>query len=330
MRYFIHILPFVALLFIASCSSGSNVVVSDDGDQVVAMVDKKKLLCSDIERDMPVGLSGVDSVTFVRMYVDNWVLTQLKMVRAEEVLSSSTEDIDRLVEGYRQSLIMRRLDQYYIDSYIDADISEREITSYYRTYSSSFRLDHHEVQGVIVKAPRTFRNTSTLTTALRNAKRDGSTVEVAALAEKHGLELTDQLGMWVPYSDFLSNLPTERSRSYDNLLSSSDVQHISTDDAHFYFIITNVARRGEVAPLECVEEDIRRRIFADRRSNIVGRYEDELRQEAMSDGRIMFRDTVLLNSLRYRMPESEAAEVEVVELEVDAVEEHIEEDPIIQ
>lgn len=326
MRYLIHILPLAALLFVAACTTGQRSTTSNDDDEVVAMVDRSRLLRSDIERDMPAGLSGVDSVTFARMYIDNWVLTELKMKRADEVLSASSEDIDRLVEGYRQSLIMRRLDQYYIDHYIDSEISEREISAYYRTYSSSFRLDHHEVQGVIVKAPRTFRNTSTLTTALRNAKLSGSTEEVTALAVKHGLTLTDQLGVWVSYSDFLSNLPTERSRSYDHLLSSSDVQHITTDDALFYFIITDVARRGEVAPLECVEEDIRRRIFADRRSSIVGQYEDELRHEAMAEGRIMLADTVLRNSLSYQTPEPQQEPTVDTSATEEVVEEIIEED----
>ena len=126
--------------------------------------------------------------------------------------------------------------------------------------------------------------------------------------------------MWVSYSDFLSNLPTERSRSYTDLLSKSGVQQMKADDAVFYFVIIDVARKGEVAPLECVEDDIRRRLYAERRADIVKQYETELKRESVLNGRVTMADSVLMESMSF-MP----AEVESVEV-IDVTEEQIEED----
>ena len=286
-------------------------------DEVVATVDDFALLRADIVRDMPQGLTGTDSITFSRMYIDNWVLNKLKMSRAEEVLSSYEKDIERLVEGYRQSLIMRQLDQYYIDRNLDTEITDKQLTSYYRANSASFKLDHNKVRGVVVKTPRSFRNTSTLSTALKRVAKSGQTEEVMALAEKHNLLVTDYSKVWVSYSDFLSNLPTVRTRSYSDLLSKSDVQQMTSDDASFYFIIVDVAHKGEIAPLECVEEDIRRRLYAERRANIVGEYEAELKREATLNGRVSTIDSVLMKSMAFT-PEGDAmpqtAEVENEEI----------------
>ena len=274
-------------------------------EEVVATVDDFALLRADIVRDMPQGLTGTDSITFSRMYIDNWVLNKLKMSRAEEVLSSYEKDIERLVEGYRQSLIMRQLDQYYIDRDLDTEITDKQLTSYYRANSASFKLDHNKVRGVVVKTPRSFRNTSTLSTALKRVTKSGQTEEVMALAEKHNLLVTDYSKVWVSYSDFLSNLPTVRTRTYSDLLSKSDVQQMTSDDASFYFIIVDVAHKGEIAPLECVEEDIRRRLYAERRANIVGEYEAELKREATLNGRVSTIDSVLMKSMAFT-PESDA------------------------
>ena len=274
-------------------------------EEVVATVDDFALLRADIVRDMPQGLTGTDSITFSRMYIDNWVLNKLKMSRAEEVLSSYEKDIERLVEGYRQSLIMRQLDQYYIDRDLDTEITDKQLTSYYRANSASFKLNHNKVRGVVVKTPRSFRNTSTLSTALKRVTKSGQTEEVMALAEKHNLLVTDYSKVWVSYSDFLSNLPTVRTRSYSDLLSKSDVQQMTSDDASFYFIIVDVAHKGEIAPLECVEEDIRRRLYAERRANIVGEYEAELKREATLNGRVSTIDSVLMKSMAFT-PESDA------------------------
>ena len=274
-------------------------------EEVVATVDDFALLRADIVRDMPQGLTGTDSITFSRMYIDNWVLNKLKMSRAEEVLSSYEKDIERLVEGYRQSLIMRQLDQYYIDRDLDTEITDKQLTSYYRANSASFKLNHNKVRGVVVKTPRSFRNTSTLSTALKRVTKSGQTEEVMALAEKHNLLVTDYSKVWVSYSDFLSNLPTVRTRSYSDLLSKSDVQQMTSDDASFYFIIVDVAHKGEIAPLECVKEDIRRRLYAERRANIVGEYEAELKREATLNGRVSTIDSVLMKSMAFT-PESDA------------------------
>lgn len=323
MRKLLYILSMVAVIITSSCANEQKQTDTTLDDDVIAVVDGEELRVADVMRDMPAGITDADSVTFMRMYVDNWVLNRLKMKRAEEVLSSS-EDIDRLVEGYRQSLMMRQLDQYYIDKMLDTEITDKQIAAYYRANSAAFKLDHNMVQGVVVKVPKSFRNTSTLTTAMRNSASDGDWQELNALAEKHSLQVVNMAEQWVSYSDFLSNLPTERSRSYNDLISKSTVQQMSSDDANFYFIITNRALKGEIAPLESVKEDIRRRLYAERRSEIVAEYETELKRESVAEGRVMVRDEVLMQSMSY-----DPTEVEETTTTVRDAEETIAEDDVI-
>lgn len=322
MQKFIHIVTLTLALSVTACRE-SNVQISDSAEKdIVAKVDNKILLSSDIERDMPKGLSIVDSVTFAKMYIENWVLNQLKMRRAEEVLSTNQADIERLVEGYRQSLIMRQLDQYYIDSYIDLEISSQQISAYYRANSASFRLDHEKVRGVVVKVPKDFRNTATLNTALNGVAERGDAEEVRALCEKHNLQFSDLSTSWVTYADFLSNLPTERSSSYTSLLSSRSAQQMSSDEANFHFVIVGVARKGDVAPLECVEEDIRRRLYAERCADIISMYEAELKRDAIVSGRVELADSMLLQSMSYVPEQKNGAQTEVVDCE-EIIEEEI-------
>ena len=323
MQKFIQIVALTLVLSVTACRN-SNVQMGDGADKdVVAKVDNKILYGSDIKEAMPVGLSSVDSVTFAKMYIENWVLNQLKMCRAEEVLSSNQADIERLVEGYRQSLMMRQLDQYYIDNAIDLEITDKQLSAYYRANSACFKLDHDKVRGVVVKTSKNFRNTSTLSTALNGIAKRGDIEEVRALCEKHNLQLSDLTAQWVTYSDFLSNLPTERSSSYASLLGKSGVQHMSSDDAHFYFILLDVVRKGEVAPLDCVKEDIRRRLYAERRADIVSKYEAELKQDAIASGRVTVADSLLLKSMSYVPLQQQSVKPVVEEFEEVIVEEVI-------
>ena len=304
MRKLSYILSIIFAAIAFSCTTGDNDGNKVYDEDVIAAVDGVELRIADVMRDMPTGMSGADSATFMRMYVDNWVLNRLKMKRAKEVLSSS-DDIERLVEGYRQSLMMRQLDQYYIDQMLDMEITDKQISAYYRAHSAAFKLDHNVVQGVVVKTPKSFRNTTTLTTAMRNSAKAEDWTELDAMAEKHSLSVVNMTSQWVSYSDFLSNLPTERSRSYNDLISKSTVQQMSSDDAIFYFIITDRALKGEIAPLASVESDIRRRLYAERRDQVVKEYEAELKRESVEEGRIMVRDEALLKSMSYKPETSE-------------------------
>lgn len=296
-RTYYIVLLVVATMF-AACGNGGNFSGGANGKRVVAQVDDKELMVRDILADMPEGLTGVDSATFVRMYTDTWVLNQLKLSRAEEVLTSQ-KDIDRLVEDYRQSLIIRQLDQYYVDKEIKTEITPRQIAAHYRLHSSQFKLDHDKVRGVIVRVPDNFRNTSALSEVLRNVSSDGM-VELNAFVEKHSLQITDLSGDWVLFSDFLSYLPTVRTRSYDNLLQTGKVQNMKSDDVIFYFTITDVVRKGSAAPLETVEDDIRRMLNAERSSAIIKNYEQALKYEAVQGGRVSVDDSVLMESMSNR------------------------------
>ena len=315
MQKLFYILTLALVTLSVGCIYDGDSSLDYDKESVVATVDGHVLLREDIARDMPAGLTGVDSVTFARMYIDNWVLTKLKVSRAEQVLSSSQRDIERLVEGYRQSLIIRQLDQYYIDRAIDVEITDKQLASYYRAHSASFKLDHNKVRGVVVKAPLSFRNTSTLTSILKSVLKSGDTEELRAFTEKLNLGLSDCSQMWVSYSDFLSNLPTVRTRSYNDLISKRDVQQMTSDDAIFYFIITDRALKGETAPLASVESDIRRRLYAERRAEVVAEYEAELKRQSVKDGRVMVRDEALLRSMSYDPAESESASAMVRDAE---------------
>jgi hypothetical protein len=305
MRKLLYIFSSMLVMLTSACSEAEKKSDSKLDDSVIAVVDGVQLRIEDVMRDMPTGITATDSTTFMRMYVENWVLNRLKIKRAEEVLPSS-DDIERLVEGYRQSLIMRQLDQYYIDKMLDTEITDKQISAYYRAHSAAFKLDHNVVQGVVVKVPKGFRNTSTLQTAITNSAKDGNWQELDAMAEKHSLSVINMTSQWVSYSDFLSNLPTERSRTYNDLITKTSVQQMTSDDAVFYFIITNRALKGELAPLASVESDIRRRLYAERCDEIVAEYEAELKRESVEEGRVTLRDEILLKAMGYTPPTAES------------------------
>ena len=288
----------MAAMVAVACSSGDSIIGRNKNSKVVATVDDNELILEDILRDMPEGLTGADSMTFAKMYIDNWVLNHLKLARAEKVLKTQ-EEVNRLVEGYRQSLIMRQLDQYYLDEELDTEITDEQIKTHYKLYSQQFTINHDKVKGIVVRVSKDFRNSSSLREALGEASKN-DTQEISAMAEKHDLQISDLTSEWVTFSDFLSYLPTERTRNYDKLLTKGKVQSMKADDVTFYFTITDIVEKGSKAPIESVTEDIRRMIYAERRGLIIKRYEEELKREAMEQERIEIDNAEMMHALESR------------------------------
>ena len=123
------------------------------GDTTIARAGGKDLRLGDVRSVVPQGLSGDDSAAFMKVYIDRWVLKQLKLQEAETLFSSSAGDIDKMVEEYRQALLIRQLDQHYVDRSIDTVFTADEIAAYYNAHKADFQTRPHDRQG----AHRPFR-----------------------------------------------------------------------------------------------------------------------------------------------------------------------------
>lgn len=105
------------------------------------------------------------------------------------------------------------------------------------------------------------------------------------MCQKSNLEM-QEYSSWVDYSEFLSTLPTSRGRKYEELLKLGQLQEMRDDDGRYYFVITEIRRTGDAAPLERVRETIRRILFNQRQSEIIRAHEEQIYAEALASGEL--------------------------------------------
>lgn len=251
---------------------------------VVAKVGDRVLTIEEINQSTPKNLAGDDSLSFVRMYVDHWLVKQLKVEEASKLFSSEEAEIEKLVEDYRQSLLMRRVDQYHIEQLMSEDFSDDEIARYYNSHKSNFILDETMVKGIIVKC-----NTKDKHNQLRdNIERVGSSSSSIQILEddcqKNGYTLFNHQTEWINFSDFLSDLPTSKSQSYDYILDKVGVQDLVSGNNRYYFMITSACRKGNIAPVEVVSDKIRLILITQRRAEIIKQHEQTILDDAFQSG----------------------------------------------
>ncbi len=254
------------------------------GDTTLARAGGKVLHLRDVQSVVPAGLAGDDSAAFMDRYVDRWVRKQLKLQEAEVLFSSSEADIAKMVEDYRQALLIRKLEQHYVDTDVDTTFTDDEIAAYYNSHKSDFRLDGAVVKGRIVRFDEDFRQARRLR-ELMASESETDRRDFAALCMKNDdVTMTDLTERWVDFTEFLSYLPALRSQNYDSMLATTAVQEMRDDRSHFYLKFDAVRRAGETIPLERLSPTIRRILFNQRQGEMIRRHEEELLERSLESG----------------------------------------------
>lgn len=295
MRKILKISLCVAALFVGACRELPDYLV---GSNTVARVGKNELSISEIQEATPSGLTGADSVSFAKLYIDKWLIRQLKLEEAERLFSSSEADIERLVEDYRQSLLMRKVDQHYIDEQLSEDFTDKDIAEYYNAHKANFTLDRTLVKGRILRFDADYRQRTKLKEQMQKSSTSASAnKQFSDICEKHDFLLVDNRTDWISMSDFLAYLPVVRTQDYSDMLNSLGIQEMKDNNARYYYEITSVCRKGNVAPLEIVADNIRRILITQRRSEIIKNLEQKIVKEAFESG----------HARTYELKKSEAA-----------------------
>lgn len=282
MRQLLKISVFVMLLGAVSCRELPDYLMGDD---VIARVGGELLTVQDISAVVPSNLKGDDSLSFVKQYTDKWLVRQLKVNEADELFSGTEKDIEKLVEDYRQTLLTSKVDQYYIDQQMSDDVSQEDITEYYNTHKSQFLLDRTLVKGRILRFDATYRQSAKLKTQMQKAATSQNDDKAFSdLCAKNNFLLIDNRSEWVNFADFLSNLPIPQSQNNEPLLDKMGVQELKIGSDCYYFDFTSVCRKGNVAPLEIVSDNIRRILITQRRSQIIKSHEEQILKSALEGG----------------------------------------------
>lgn len=278
----VKIAVLAAVAWTAACRELPHYLASDT---TLAKAGRSSLQLRDVASAVPAGMTGEDSVAFMQVYVDRWVRRQLKLDEAEKLFSASAEDIDKMVEEYRQALLIRKLDQHLVDRQIDTTFTEEEIAAYYNARKADFRLDRTIVKGRIVQFKEGYRQAKKLR-ELMAATSPARQQDFRDICAKNDFTVTDLTDRWVDFPEFLSYLPTLRTQNYDAILTPDDVQEMRDSHSHYFFQIREVRREGEPIPLERLRGTIRRILFNQRQGEIIRRHEEELYRRAVQAGEV--------------------------------------------
>lgn len=267
------------LIVCASCSSRRGFKADDEE---VARVGSSYLYRSELAAMMPSGVAAADSVNCSDAIISKWMVAQLKQQEAERLFEESSRDIEKLVEEYRRSLLVHRLDRHYLEEEPCGEISDEDIVAYYNAHKADFRVKQPMVKGEIVAMGEHYRRRGVMTEWFKSSSEERrKDFEESCRKDKIPYHKFDE---WVLFSDFLGNLPLLRNENHDAMLSDRNIRQIHYDRIYYYYRITAALNVGDTMPLEMAKESIRQILTSSHNADVIRRHEEKMKREALSSG----------------------------------------------
>ena len=110
---------------------------------------------SELFNEVPLSLNEKDSAIFVDNYIHNWLVNQMIVEKSEEMIPQEVISVNKKINKYKLSLISYEFEQFYINKRLDTNISNFEISEYYKNHLDDFVLNDYVVKCMYIMIPKT-------------------------------------------------------------------------------------------------------------------------------------------------------------------------------
>ena len=272
----------IVLPILSSCRAISSFL---KGGEVVAEVGSEKLYRSDLDAIMPKGISQQDSIYLAKQYINTWAAELVFLGIAEEQLSKTERDVTKELEDYRKSLLKYRYEQLYVNERLDTAVSDDLVEEYYNSHKEKFVLSRP-----LVKAR--FLSISDESPAKEQIRKRMSSndvedlVEADSLAYSSAYKFTTWSDAWVDVTVLSREFPMD----YETMLAqvrNKWIEKVDTLGVARLAYISDMMKKGEVAPIEYSAPAIRDIIISARKQSLISSLEQDLLNDARENGKFV-------------------------------------------
>lgn len=271
----------IFVLSLAACSGNKNGLKRIP----LAKIGDKVLYYDDMPYRLARGLSGDDSISEVRNYVNQWAKRELLFQRAERNIAATVKaDIERQLDENRFNLIIYQYQQQMMLEKMDTVITEKELEDYYSKNQNSFSLTSNIVKALFIKLPVETPDLYRFRTLLRS-NRQKDIQDLESLCYQFAEKYDDFNEEWVTLDRISLELNKEITGQEDFLRRNNYYE--TSDSSSVYLLGINDYRlRGSTSPFEFVKDDIKRIIWNDRRIGFLKDLENGIYNEAIKENGI--------------------------------------------
>jgi len=267
----------LGLLSFASCQRKN--------DPIVAQVYNHKLYASEVQAQLPSGLTTDDSLAFANQIISSWISEQILLYEAEKSLSMKEKDFKKEMAEYRKTLLRNR--------YLEKITSD----------TSAFYVDDATVRAAIAQARTNYVNEKEIVrinyvkvspnSSIKEKVKDILFDEDKRLLEKDNLVqlCSDSVEYFIDDDTWLfwDDIQLEVNLDVDNInKNSGQPEHIekNTPDACYLIVILDYKSEQTAEDSKDYFESVRTMLIQKKKSEYIDQKLHELYQKAEKKGKV--------------------------------------------
>lgn len=271
------------LAALAACHKQADKEPVVAGDDAIVRVGDAILTRPELQHAMPANLSQADSAAFADAYVRTWISDNLISEIAVRNVGN-TEEIDRLTDEYRKSLIMWEYRRRVVESDTSMQVTDADIKAYYDSHLTDMRLRHPMIRGIYIKIESDAPALKDVKRWYKSPKQDD--IEQLEKVGLHGAIHYDYFrDLWIPWEQIITKIPHEISESDLRKGYTLDVQ---SNGFTYLLSVSDILPAGAKIPYEAAAPRIRETLEAVRLTEIDEELRRRLYQQAQEAGEIEF------------------------------------------
>ena len=256
-----------ALLMIFLLNSCNYFIVQEKEDkssEIIAIVNTEKLFKEDLKNVLPQNISKDDSLVLVKSFINDWAIKKLLLSKAEN--NNSLEDIneiDHLVNDYRESLLINNYKEMLIKQQLDTVINDIEIEDFYSKSKDNFRLNEELVKIKYLHFDHKVISKKEFLKLFKSENiEDLEELEKQQLSFKY-YQFNDSI--WTQLDKVLLKLPFSK----ENLLKKTKLLQKQDSIGLYLAVIKDVLARNDTAPLSYIKPTIKQMILHKRKIELI-------------------------------------------------------------
>lgn len=271
----------LCISIMTQCDSFQN---NGDKGKMLASAYGNQLYLDDISDQLLPEHNSKDSQQIISKATDSWLME--KIIENESVkLGNKNEDVIKLVDDYRMSLLIHNFEKEYLDKNLNRKVSQAEIDTFFNHNLELFDLKEDIIRFMLMKFP---------------LESDNDTIEdywemedlpalKSLINDINGLALLD-FEKWYTISEFKALLPDELYRKINT--NRTDSYRLDNEKFKFYVKILEKVRKNDAPPVSFFENNIRERILRNRSRILLKEMKTELfKQKIKNKGIKIYSNT---------------------------------------
>ena len=266
---------FFSIFLLTSCDYLLVQEKEDNASEIIAIVNTDKLFKEDLKDVLPRNISKEDSLIIVKSFIQDWAINKLLLKgAANNNTSASLRNINKLVQDYKESLLINNYKKELIKQQLDTVISNDEVEQYYLVNNENFKLNEVLVKSKYLYFDYTINDQKEIVKLFKSDKiNDAEELERQQLSFKI-YQLNDSI--WTELDKVLLKLPFSK----ENLLKKSNFIQKQDSLGLYLVAIKDVLNRNDIAPLSYIKSTIKEMILHKRKIELIREIEKIIVKDA--------------------------------------------------